>query len=164
MLRCSDSRFWVSLADRRHLRPHPRVRGARLSLTESLKEGGKNIGGARSHRIRNSLVVAEIALALVLLVGAGLLIRSFARLQGVDPGFNANNLLTMKVSLPGRKYDTDRKRIDFFRQAVAQMQSLPGVESVGAVSFLPFAAPNAGTGVEIEGRRSCRRDRGSARA
>jgi cell division protein FtsX len=102
--------------------------------------------------IRNSLVIAEIALALVLLVGAGLLIRSFARLQGVDPGFNANNVLTMKVSLPGRKYDTDRKRIDFFRQAVAQMQSLPGVESVGAVSFLPFAAPHSGTGVEIEGR------------
>ncbi|HEY9432864.1 MAG TPA: ADOP family duplicated permease, partial [Blastocatellia bacterium] len=131
----------------------PAFEAARLSLTESLKEGGKNIGGgARSHRIRNSLVVAEIALALVLLVGAGLLIRSFARLQGVDPGFNANNVLTMKVSLPGRKYDTDRKRIDFFRQAVAQMQSLPGVESVGAVSFLPFASPHAGTLVEIEGR------------
>jgi putative ABC transport system permease protein len=131
----------------------PAFEAARLRLTESLQEGGKNIGGgARSHWIRNSLVVAEIALALVLLVGAGLLIRSFARLQGVDPGFNANNVLTMKVSLPGRKYDTDRKRIDFFRQAVAQMQSLPGVESVGATSFLPFAAPHAGTGVEIEGR------------
>jgi putative ABC transport system permease protein len=130
----------------------PAFEAARLRLTESLKEGGKNIGGARSHWIRNLLVVAEIALALVLLVGAGLLIRSFARLQGIDPGFNANNVLTMKVSLPGRKYDTDRKRIDFFRQAVAQMQSLPGVESVGAASFLPFAAPHAGTGVEIEGR------------
>jgi putative ABC transport system permease protein len=130
----------------------PAFEAARLSLTESLKEGGKNVGGARSHRLRNSLVIAEIALALVLLVGAGLLIRSFVRLQGVDPGFNANNMLTMKVSLPGRKYDTDRKRIDFFRQAVAQMQSLPGVEAVGAVSFLPFAAPHAGTLVEIEGR------------
>jgi putative ABC transport system permease protein len=98
------------------------------------------------------LVIAEIALALVLLVCAGLLIRSFARLQSVDPGFNANNVLTMKVGLPGRKYDTDQKRISFFRQAIAQMQSLPGVESAGAVSFLPFAAPHAGTLVEIEGR------------
>jgi putative ABC transport system permease protein len=131
----------------------PALEATRLNLTGSLKESGKNIGGgARSHRLRNSLVIAEIALALVLLVGAGLLIRSFARLQGVDPGFNAHSLLTMKVSLPGRKYDTDQKRISFFRQAVAQMQSLPGVESAGAVSFLPFAAPHAGTLVEIEGR------------
>src|SRR5262249_53713486 len=131
----------------------PALEATRLNLTGSLKESGKNIGGGmRSHMLRNSLVVAEIALALVLLVGAGLLLRSFARLQGVDPGFNAHKLLTMKVSLPVRKYDTDQKRINFFRQAVAQMQSLPGVESAGAVSFLPFAAPNAGTLVEIEGR------------
>src|SRR5499426_818908 len=131
----------------------PALEATRLNLTETLKESGKNIGGGiRSHMLRNLLVIAEIALALVLLVGAGLLIRSFSRLQGVDPGFNAHNLLTMKVSLPGRKYDTDQKRINFFLQAVAQMQSLPGVESAGAVSFLPFAAPHAGTLVEIEGR------------
>ncbi|MEO6725682.1 MAG: ABC transporter permease [Blastocatellia bacterium] len=131
----------------------PAFETTRLNLTESLKEGGKNIGGsARSHRLRNALVVAEVALALVLLVGAGLLIRSFARLQAVDPGFNAENVLTMRVGLPGRKYDTDRKRVDFFRQAIVGMQPLPGVEAVGAVSFLPFAAPHAGTGVEIEGR------------
>jgi putative ABC transport system permease protein len=130
----------------------PAFEATRLNLSESLKEGGKSAGGMRAQRLRNSLVILEVALALVLLVGAGLLIRSFARLQGVDPGFNAHNLLTMKVSLPGRKYDTDQKRINFFRQAIAQMQSLPGVESVGAVSFLPFAAPHAGTLVEIEGR------------
>ncbi len=131
----------------------PAIESTRLNLTESLKEGGKNLGGAmRSHRLRNSLVILEVAMALVLLVCAGLLIRSFARLQGVDPGFNPQNLLTMRVSLPGRKYDTEQKRVNFFRQAVAQMQSLPGVESVGAVSFLPFAAPHAGTLVEIEGR------------
>src|SRR5262249_106671 len=78
--------------------------------------------------------------------------RSFARLQSVDPGFNAHNVLTMRVSLPGRRYSEDPKVIGFFRQAIAQMQSLPGVESVGAVSFLPFAAPHAGTGEEVEGR------------
>jgi putative ABC transport system permease protein len=131
----------------------PAFEATRLNLSESLKEGGKSLGGGmRAQRLRGALVILEVALALVLLVGAGLLIRSFARLQGVDPGFNAQNMLTMRVSLPGRKYDNDQKRISFFRQAVAQMQALPGVESVGAVNFLPFAAPHAGTGVEIEGR------------
>jgi putative ABC transport system permease protein len=130
----------------------PAFEATRLNLSESLKEGGKSAGGMRSHRLHSSLVVLEVALALVLLVGAGLLIRSFARLQGVDPGFNAQNVLTMRVGLPGRKYDNDQKRVNFFRQAVAQMQALPGVESAGAVSFLPFAAPNAGTSVDIEGR------------
>jgi putative ABC transport system permease protein len=131
----------------------PAFEATRLNLHESLKEGGKNIGGGmRSHWLRNFLVILEIALALVLLVCAGLLIRSFVRLQGVDPGFNAQNVLTMRVNLPGRKYDNDQKRINFFRQAVAQTQSLPGVESAGAVNFLPFAAPHAGTLVEIEGR------------
>src|SRR5262245_47924499 len=131
----------------------PAFEATRLNLHDSLKEGGRNVGGGmRSHRLRNSLVILEVALALVLLICAGLLIRSFARLQGVDPGFNARNVLTMRVSLPARKYDNDQKRINFFRQAVARMQSLPGVESVGAVSYLPFAAPHAGTGVEIEGR------------
>ncbi len=130
----------------------PAFEATRLNLCESLKEGGKSAGGMRAQRLRNSLVVLEVALALVLLVGAGLLIRSFARLQGVDPGFNAQNVLTMGVSLPGRKYDTDQKRVNFFRQAVAQMRALPGVESVGAVNSLPFAAFHSGTSVDIEGR------------
>ena len=131
----------------------PAFEATRFNLHESLKEGGKNIGGgARSHRIRGVFVVAEIALALVLLVGAGLLVRSFWRLQSVDPGFNAKNLLTMRLSLPSRKYDNDRKRIDFFRKAVEGIRALPGVESAGATNFLPFAGPHAGTLVEIEGR------------
>jgi putative ABC transport system permease protein len=87
-----------------------------------------------------------------LLIGAGLLIRSFARLQGVDPGFNAQIVLTMGVSLPRSKYDNDQKRVNFFRQAIAEMQALPGVESVGAVNSLPFSSYHAGTSVDIEGR------------
>ena len=131
----------------------PAFEATRFNLHESLKEGGKNIGGgARSHRLRGVFVVAEIALALVLLVGAGLLVRSFFRLQSVDPGFNAKNLLTMRLSLPSRKYDSDRKRIDFFRKAVEDIRALPGVEAAGATNFLPFAGPHAGTLVEIEGR------------
>ena len=105
----------------------------------------------RSHRLRSSLVIAEVALALVLLVGAGLLIRSFARLQGVDPGFNANNVLTMNVSLPRRKYDTDQKRVDFSGRRSRRYNRCPAW-SQSAVSYLPFAAPHAGTNIEIEGR------------
>ena len=132
----------------------PAFEAARVDLNETLKEGGKHPGGAsRSRRLRNVFVVAEVALALVLLIGAGLLIRSFGRLQAVDPGFNANNLLTMRVSLPGRKYDDDQKRLAFFRQATEGMQALPGVESASAVSYLPFGGPSyAGTSADIEGR------------
>jgi putative ABC transport system permease protein len=131
----------------------PAFEATRVKLQESLKEGSKSIGGGtRSHRLRGAFVVTEIALALVLLVGAGLLVRSFNRLQSVDPGFNPNNVLTMRISLPTRKYDTDRKRIDFFRQAVEQIKALPGVEADGATNYLPFAGPHSGTIVEIEGR------------
>jgi putative ABC transport system permease protein len=87
----------------------------------------------------------------MLLVGAGLLIRSFDRLASVDPGFNASNVLTMRVALPDRKYDDDKKIIAFFKSAVEQMRSLPGVESAGAINFLPFAGPGAGTNFDIEG-------------
>jgi len=130
----------------------PAFEATRLNLSESLKEGGKSAGGARAQRLRNSLVVLEVALALVLLIGAGLLIRSFARLQGVDPGFNAQNLLTMSVSLPRSKYDNDQKRVSFFRRAIGEMRALPGVESAGAVNSLPFASFHSGTSVDIEGR------------
>jgi putative ABC transport system permease protein len=131
----------------------PALEAARFDLNESLKEGGKNIGGgSRSHRLRNLFVVMQVALALVLLVGAGLFIKSLNRLRSVDPGFNPNNLLTMRVTLPGRKYDTDSKMMDFFSRAVEQLRALPGVEAAGAINTLPFAGPHSGTSVEIEGQ------------
>jgi len=131
----------------------PALEAARFDLTDSLKEGGKNIGGgARSHRLRNLFVVTQVALALVLLVGAGLLMKSLNHLQSVDPGFEPNKLLTMQINLPGRKYDTDPKIINFYRQAIEQLQAIPGVEVAGAINFLPFAGPHAGTNIEIEGQ------------
>jgi putative ABC transport system permease protein len=131
----------------------PAVEAARFDLNESLKEGGKNIGGgARSHRLRNVFVVTQVALALVLLVGAGLLMKSFNRLQSVEPGFEPGNLLAMQISLPGRKYDTDPKVMDFYRKAVEQIQAIPGVEAAGAINYLPFAGPHSGTDVSIEGQ------------
>jgi putative ABC transport system permease protein len=131
----------------------PAFETTRFDLHESLKEGSKNIGGgARSHRLRGAFVAAEIALAFVLLIGAGLLIKSFRQLQSVNPGFDANNVLTMTVSVPGWKYDTDGKIISFFKQAVDQLRVLPDVAAVGAINTLPFNGPHSGTHVEIEGR------------
>lgn len=131
----------------------PAFEVTRFELHESLKEGGKNIGGgARTHRLRGAFVAAEIALAFVLLIGAGLLIKSFRNLQSIDPGFEANNLLTMTVSLPAWKYDTDGKTISFFKQAIEQLKTLPDVDAVGAINTLPFNGPHSGTRFDIEGR------------
>ncbi|MFN7948112.1 MAG: ABC transporter permease [Blastocatellia bacterium] len=131
----------------------PALEASNLRLSETLKEAGRTLSGSRrSQQLRSALVVAEIALALVLLIGAGLLMRSFLRLQAVDTGFNAEKVLTMRVSLPIRRYNEDTGRINFFTQAVAQMQALPGVAAAGVINFLPFAGPGAGTGFEIEGR------------
>ncbi|MDX2044539.1 MAG: ABC transporter permease [Acidobacteriota bacterium] len=131
----------------------PALEASNLKLSETLKEAGRSLSGTlRSQRLRSALVVAEVALALVLLVGAGLLIRSFLRLQNLGTGFNAENVLTLRVSLPGRKYNDDPKRINFFTEAIAKMQALPGVETAGAINYLPFAGPGAGTGFEIAGK------------
>ncbi len=130
----------------------PAMEASNLNLSETLKDAGRSLaGGLRSKRLRSALVVAEVALALVLLVGAGLLIRSFQRLQMVGTGFNADKVMTMRVALPGRRYTQDPQRINFFTQAVAEMQALPGVETAGVINFLPFAGPGSGTGFEIEG-------------
>jgi len=131
----------------------PALEAARFDLTDSLKEGGKNIGGgARSQRLRSLFVVTQIALALVLLIGAGLLVKSFNHLQSVAPGFEPNNLLTMQINLPGKKYDTDGKILNFYKQAIEQLQQIPGVEVAGANRFFPFAGPHAGTNIDIEGQ------------
>jgi len=131
----------------------PAFEASRFDLSEPLKESGKSIiGGTRAKRMRSVFVVAQVALALVLLVGAGLLMKSLNRLQSVESGFDPNNLLTMRVSLPERKYDTDPKLINFFRQAVEQIRNLPGVESVGAINTLPFDGPYSGTRLEILGQ------------
>lgn len=132
----------------------PALEAARFDLNDSLKEGGKNLGGGRSHRLRNLFVVLQVAMALVLLVGAGLFLKSLSRLQAVDPGFKASNLLTMRISLPSRKYDSDPKILNFFSQAIEQLRALPGVEMVGAINTLPFNGPHSGTSIEVEGQPS----------
>src|SRR5215470_13736360 len=96
-------------------------------------------------------VVAEVALAAVLLVGAGLLLRSFARVAGIDPGFDARGILTARVTLHGKAYDEDERAMAFFRGVVERARALPGVKSAGMVSYLPLAGLGAATGFTIVG-------------
>jgi putative ABC transport system permease protein len=130
----------------------PALTATRFDLHDSLKEGGKNVGGG-GHRLRNVFVITQVALALVLLVGAGLLVRSLNRLQAVDPGFNARNLLTVRVTLPASRYEEEPKRIDFFQQAIAHMKAIPGVEAAGAINTPPFTGLYSGTTVEVDGEK-----------
>jgi putative ABC transport system permease protein len=131
----------------------PAFEASRVSTSESLKEGAKGTtAGKRGGRLRGAFVVVEIAMALVLLVGAGLMLKSFARLRSVDPGFEPDNLLTMRVSIPVRKYKEDAQFIAFMRQAAERLAALPGVEAAGAVNYLPFAGPGSATNFKIVGR------------
>ena len=117
----------------------PALQASKPDLNETLKEGGRTSAGAGRGRVRSLLVVSEIALSLVLLVGAGLLIKSFVRLQSVDPGFETQDVLTMTVFLNGKKYPQDEQHPVFFDQVVERARSLPGVEHVGLVSNLPIS-------------------------
>jgi putative ABC transport system permease protein len=131
----------------------PAVENSRADVQERLKEGARQGGSTpRSRRLGQTIVIVEIALALVLLVGAGLLIRSFASLRGVKPGFDPQNVLTARIALPSLKYDDDGRCMRFFRDAVERVSAIPGVRAAGMVSFLPFAGMGAATGFTVEGQ------------
>jgi predicted permease len=112
---------------------------------ESLRESGRQIAGLGPRRILEAHVVTEIAFALVLLIGAGLLIRSLLRLQDVNPGFRSAGLLTARVSLPDTRYSDERLRTAFFNNALAKISGAPGVQGVAGTAFLPMAGPPIGT-------------------
>ncbi|HEX6717945.1 MAG TPA: ABC transporter permease [Pyrinomonadaceae bacterium] len=132
----------------------PALEATRFDLHGLLKESGRSVGGSTgSHRMRSMFVVTQVALALVLLVGAGLLVRSLKRLQAVDTGFNPANLLTVRVNLLPRKYDADEKRINFFKQAVEQMKMIPGVDAAGAIDTAPFTGLYSGTNLDLDGQK-----------
>ncbi len=117
----------------------PSLQLSKPDLHESLKEGGRTAtAGSIPHRIRNLLVVAEVALALVLLVGAGLLVRSFVGLVRVDSGFTPDRVLGLQVFVYGSKYPTSQERLQFLDRVLERLSALPGVEAVGATSMLPF--------------------------
>lgn len=129
----------------------PALGASKPDLNQMLKESGRGTAGGR-RRLRESLVVAELALALVMLVGAGLLMNSFLKLQAVDPGFNPNHLLTMTVSLNGASQYVGPAREAFYRQLTERLTALPGVESASAINHLPLAGDQWGLSLAIEGR------------
>ncbi|MEP7343115.1 MAG: ABC transporter permease [Acidobacteriota bacterium] len=117
----------------------PALQASKPNLNETMKDAGRgSTEGGRRQLIRNSLVVLEVASALVLLVGAGLMIKSFWQLQKVDPGFNPDDALTLTVSLPRTKYPEDHQRVTFFQQLLEKVGSLPGVQAAGASNVLPL--------------------------
>jgi putative ABC transport system permease protein len=131
----------------------PALSSVKPELTEALKEGGRgSTSGVRRNRVRNALVIFEIALALVLLVGSGLLLKSFIRLQNVNPGFDPRNVLTMEVSLPVAKYARGRPVADFYTELIRRVRAIPGVETVGLTSILPLSGTNSDSSFAIEGR------------
>ena len=131
----------------------PALRAFRTDLQESLKSGGRGSTAGRSeHRTRALLVISEVALALVLLVGAGLMLRTFQHLQAVDPGFDPHHVLTLEVAAGGRAYPTGPGRIRFFEQLRTRLEALPRVESVSLINHLPISGDIWTLGIIIYGR------------
>lgn len=129
----------------------PALAASKPDLNQVLKEGGRGTTSKRT-RWREMLVVGELALSLVLLIGAGLLVSSFIKLQAVDPGFNQRNLLTATVSLAGASQYVGPARETFYGQLMDQLKTVPGVESASAINHLPLAGDTWGTSIVIEGR------------
>ena len=131
----------------------PASRVSQFQLTYSLKQGGGQSGvGSGGYRLRDSLVICEVALAVVLLAGAALLIRSLQNLYHLDPGFRADHVLVMRTPLPRPKYEAVARRRAFFDQVVAKVESLPGVISVGYTTWVPLTNDGGATGITIEGK------------
>jgi putative ABC transport system permease protein len=130
----------------------PALRASRSNLQDTLREGGRSATADRGgQRLRRGLVVAEMALALTLLTGAGLLIKSFARVSEVDPGFNPDRLLTFNLALPRTKYTNDTTRLAFWNGLMPRIAAVPGVQAVAATSVLPFSGNWSTGGFRVEG-------------
>jgi putative ABC transport system permease protein len=131
----------------------PALGASRIDLDESLKEGARGFtGGLRARRFRGGLVVCEVGLALVLLIGGGLLIHSLKNLVAVDIGFNPKNVLTMELNLPSSRYPKNEDRLAFFQNAVERVKGLPGVLDASVTSKLPLMGMSNNGDVWVEGR------------
>jgi putative ABC transport system permease protein len=124
----------------------PALQASKLDVTSALKEGGRSGEGHRRTSARSLLLIGEVALSLMLLVGAGLLIKSFLRLQEVRPGFNSHDVLIANLSLPGVKYKKDQQCVEFFRQLIERLEAAPGVQAAGGSINLPLDASGYGIG------------------
>lgn len=129
----------------------PALQASRADVNDALKEASRGSTGSRG-KLRSVFVVAEVSLALVLLIGAGLMIRSFMRLHAVKTGFETDRVLTMRVQLPGAKYKQDQQRLTFFQQAQERIAALPGVKAIGAINFLPLTGMASSTSFNIVGQ------------
>ncbi|HSA55007.1 MAG TPA: ABC transporter permease [Gemmatimonadaceae bacterium] len=139
----------------------PALRATRVDVNEILKEGGRgDAGGRQSGRVRDGLVVAELALSLILLIGATLLVRSYRSLSGTDLGFDEAGILSARVSLPSAKYSERDRRRAFWENAYARLAALPGVEAVGSANGIPFSGWNVQSTMTIEGRPARPRSEG----
>jgi predicted permease len=130
----------------------PALRASRVNLNSTLKDGGRSSSGSSHHRVRNLLVVSEVALSLILLIGAGLLIRSYQRIQDASPGFNPQGVLSLRLSLPVSRYPNQDAVFAFYKQLTDRVMTLPGIESVGTSYFLPLSANAVGwEPISVEG-------------
>jgi putative ABC transport system permease protein len=129
----------------------PALQAAKPDLNEALKEGSKASASGARNRLRSALVVAEVALSLVLLTGAGFMMRSFLNLLQVNHGFNYENVLTMGLQLPQTKYTETAQRVTFYQELERRLKALPGVEAIGFVSHLPLGQSNSSSSFLIEG-------------
>lgn len=129
----------------------PALRGSRLNLQEAIKEGARGSASRSSRRLNDALVVSQIALSLVLLVGAMLLVRSFRNLMSVDPGFSAHNVLSASLSPPEQRYGDDQRVRAFYDELLARAQRLPGVTSAGLCQIVPFSGGGGGYPFSVEG-------------
>jgi predicted permease len=133
----------------------PAWQASRVNQFEQLKEGGRaNSAGRARQQLRSSLVIAEVALALVLLVGAGLFLRSLAALEDVNPGFQSAGVITAGLSLPHQRYDTDAKQLAFYQAVLDNLATTPGVAAVAAGVPLPFSGNAGSASFDIDGRPS----------
>jgi putative ABC transport system permease protein len=130
----------------------PAFRAARVDLVESLKDGSANASAGRARqRLRGGLVIAETAMAVILLSGAGLMLRSLWSLQRIDLGFNPDRVLTMRLALPASQYDTAEKSVAFYQNLLSRVRALPGVERAGLERLLPLATAIGDWGLTVEG-------------
>ena len=130
----------------------PALQTSRTDISETLKESGRGSAGMHNNRMRSALIVSEVALALVLLIGAGLLIRSFRALLAMNMGFNPENVLTMQAWLPDSHYPESYQVTSFYRQTLERLRTVPGVTSASAINFLPLSGWSDITDFFIEGR------------
>jgi putative ABC transport system permease protein len=130
----------------------PALQASKADFNETLKEGGRGSGATIGRRTRSLLVVSEIALAVVLLIGASLLIKSFQRLADVNPGFDPSKLVAFQVSLPAAKYKDDPPIISFYQQLNERLKSLPGVASVSGTTAIPLEGTSNYTSYIVEGK------------